>query len=68
MRQHWSFRSNKRQHIAQILRFEPPAKEGIIELPAPMAAAIPDLPDAVDGRRQMQNPASGDKSCIQDLA
>jgi hypothetical protein len=33
MREFWSMRSNKRQRCAQTLRFEPPTKRGIIQIP-----------------------------------
>jgi hypothetical protein len=44
MREYWSFRSNKRQHKAQTLRFGPPEKRGIIQIPAPTVGAIAPLP------------------------
>jgi hypothetical protein len=68
MRQFWSMRSNKWQHAAQSLRFEWPAKRGIIRLARGYAFAFAYPRALADAEWKAQKPRSGDKSCIQDFA
>jgi hypothetical protein len=68
MRQFWSMRSNKWQHVAQSLRFEWSPKRGIIRPACGYASAFVYPPALLDAECKAQKPPSGDKSCIQDLA
>jgi hypothetical protein len=68
MRQFCSMRSNKWQHIAQTLRFEWLAKEGIIGIAQSNCVGLPGHPHGLGRGAQGAKTRPGDRSCIQDLA
>jgi hypothetical protein len=68
MRQFWSMRSNKWQHIAQTLRFEWHEKQGIIATTRGNRMHFPDVIRRLDAVSKAQKLPSDGKSCIQDFA
>jgi hypothetical protein len=60
-------RSNKRQHSAQTLRFEPPAKNGNTAHSGRDGLRTPDMVGRSDTGLEGAKTVVGRKSCIQDL-